>query len=178
MIAAQTPPGSTLEAELEVAEMVGRLMHFWGFKRPMGRMWTILYLNPQPMSAADLAASLKMSAGGVSMALAELEKWGCVVRTWIPGDRRDYFVAEDDIWKMVKRVLGERELALVRDFAETLTAAKRSVETAEDGTPAADLSYKRQRLERLASWTTTGEALLSALVAGNSIDPTALYRQE
>src|SRR5690606_23047344 len=96
-----------LPAEISVAETVGRLMHFWGFKRPMGRIWTILYLSPEPVSAAQLGSTLKMSAGAVSMALAELEKWGAITRTWIPGARRDYFVAEDDIWKLVRRVVRE-----------------------------------------------------------------------
>jgi DNA-binding transcriptional regulator GbsR (MarR family) len=30
------------QPELEVADSVGRLMEFWGFKRPMGRIWTLL----------------------------------------------------------------------------------------------------------------------------------------
>src|SRR6187431_2584924 len=52
----------TAAPELAVAEAIGRLMHFWGFKRPMGRVWAVLYLHPQPLTAPDLAQCLKMSA--------------------------------------------------------------------------------------------------------------------
>lgn len=168
---------SALTAEIAVADTIGRLMHFWGFKRPMGRIWTILYLSPAPVSAADLGASLKMSAGAVSMALSELEKWGAVTRTWIPGARRDYFVAEPDIWKLVQRVVQERELGLVKHFGSSLEAAEQQISSLEDSANAAlaaTLSYKRERLERLNKLRRAGETILSALVAGNAIDPTEL----
>jgi DNA-binding transcriptional regulator GbsR (MarR family) len=163
-----------LPAEIAVADAIGRLMHFWGFKRPMGRLWTVLYLSPEPLGAAELGTTLRMSAGAVSMALAELEKWGAVTRTWIPGARRDYFVAESDIWKMVQRVVKERELSLVQDFGASLERAAQelSPETAED--PDGALRYKRDRLERLNRLRRAGETILSSLVAGDSVDPTEL----
>lgn len=168
---------SPLPAEIAVADAIGRLMHFWGFKRPMGRIWTVLYLSPGPVSAASLGAELKMSAGAVSMALSELEKWGAVTRTWIPGARRDYFVAEPDIWKLVQRVVKERELSLVRDFGSSLEHAAHELsglEASADADLAATLSYKRERLERLNKLRRAGETILSALVAGDAVDPTQL----
>ncbi len=162
-------PPRPLDAELEVADTIGRLMHFWGFKRPMGRIWTILYLSPEPLSAAELAARLKMSAGAVSMALAELEKWGCVTRSWVPGERRDFFGAEPSVWKMVQRVLRERELLLVRDFGRALEQASEAVAPA--------LSYKRARLDHLRELAESGETLIQALVSGSAVDPTVLLKR-
>lgn len=154
-------------------------MHFWGFKRPMGRIWTVLYLNPEPVSAAELSQILKMSAGAVSMALAELEKWGAVTRTWVPGERRDYFVAEQSIWKLVQRVVKERELGLVKDFGSSLDQAdsilgELSVDAEQD--LAAKLSYKRDRLRHLSLLSQAGETLLTALVEGDVIDPAKMLR--
>ncbi len=172
--------------ELEVADVVGRLMHFWGFKRPMGRVWSVLYLSERPLTAAELGESLKMSAGAVSMALSELEKWGAIHRTWIPGDRRDHFSAEADIWKLVQRVMRERELTLVRDFTASLIAAdvdlsRRQADSASerpevDGGVDQALNYKRQRLARLRYLSETGERLLGALVDGSAINPSALMK--
>lgn len=180
------------QAELCVAEMVGKLMHFWGFKRPMGRLWTVLYLSPVPLSASELCLRLGMSAGGVSMALSSLEKWGCVHRAWVPGQRRDFFSAEDDIWKMVQRVLAQRERLLVSEFADALEDALSALESAQPQAPDADpswktrtskpgdeheeLGYKRRRLTKLLELTATGQTLLSALVAGNAVDPTSLIQ--
>ncbi|NLE85348.1 MAG: ArsR family transcriptional regulator [Myxococcales bacterium] len=171
---------AALAAELAVADTIGRLMHFWGFKRPMGRLWTVLYLSPVPLSAGELGDRLKMSAGGVSMALNELEQWGAVVRTWQPGRRRDYFQAESNIWKMVRRVLRDRELTLVREFRATLQNAEASLaevpatDPRSGGDQDQELSYKRERLRRLAELAATGESLLAALVAGRAIDPSTI----
>src|SRR5438046_5157359 len=100
------------ESELlhEVADAVGALMEFWGFKRVMGRVWTILFLRGEPLSAAELCEQLAISSGAASMALAELEHWAVVRRSRKAGDRREYFEAETDIWKMISRVPREREL--------------------------------------------------------------------
>src|SRR5256885_9455803 len=74
----------------EVADAVGGLMEFWGFKRTMGRIWTTLYLSDDPLSAAELCARLEISSGAASMTLNELERWGVVSRPRPPGGRRRY----------------------------------------------------------------------------------------
>lgn len=165
-------PEPTVQAELDVADTIGQLMQFWGFKRPMGRIWTILYLSSEPMTAADLAERLKMSSGGVSMTVSELLKWGAVRKTWKPGERRDYYEAETSVWKLVRRVLRERELRLVREVSEQLCKAEGTLDGAarNDATTA----FKRERIDRLAQLAKVGEGLLTTLVAGEAIDPTPI----
>ena len=165
------PTSGVFPAELEVADTVGRLMEFWGFKRPMGRMWTLLYLSPQPLGAAEIGAELKMSAGAVSMALGELVKWGAVKKSWRPGERRDFYEAETSVGKLVQRVLRERELTLVREFAEALGRAETELPEAASAEPEA-LAFKLERLQHLRALSQLGEGLLRALVSGQAIDPT------
>jgi DNA-binding transcriptional regulator GbsR (MarR family) len=167
----ETSDSGVFPAELEVADTVGRLMEFWGFKRPMGRMWTLLYLSPEPLGAAEIGAELKMSAGAVSMALGELVKWGAVKKSWRPGERRDFYEAETSIGKLVQRVLRERELTLVREFAEALGRAEAELPETTTIAPEA-LEFKRERLQQLRALSQLGEGLLRALVSGQSIDPT------
>jgi DNA-binding transcriptional regulator GbsR (MarR family) len=85
------------ESELLVSDAIGRLMEFWGFKRNMGRIWTILYLSETPLTAVDLRARLKISTGSVSMTIKELMHWGVVKKVWIQGQRKDHFVAEANL---------------------------------------------------------------------------------
>jgi DNA-binding transcriptional regulator GbsR (MarR family) len=163
---------AVLQAELKVADTVGRLMQFWGFKRPMGRLWTVLYLSPEPLGAAELGDKLHMSSGAISMTLSELLKWGAVHKTWLPGERRDFYQAETSIWKLVQRVIRERELGLVHEFGDTLAEAEGSLKTK----PASVAGFKRQRLARLRELSQLGERLLSALAEGNAVDPTPILR--
>jgi DNA-binding transcriptional regulator GbsR (MarR family) len=168
-------PPSANNPELDVADTVGQLMEFWGFKRPMGRIWALLYLAPEPLGAAEIGDELRMSSGAVSMALSELVKWGAVKKTWRPGERRDYYEAETSIGRLVQRVLRERELVLVQEFAETLEAAERRLSSA-DSEDDPRVAFKRAKLRELQSLAKLGESLLSALVSGRSIDPTPLLK--
>lgn len=161
------------QAELEVADTIGRLMEFWGFKRPMGRMWTLLYLSPAPLGAAELGEQLKMSAGAVSMTLNELLKWGAVKKSWRPGERRDFYEAETSIGKLVQRVLRERELELVRQFGEALSNADAALPGSSNGSPP---DFKRDRVHELQRLARLGETLLTALVAGKVVDPTPFLK--
>jgi len=163
------------QAELEVADTIGRLMHFWGFKRRMGRMWALLYLSPEPLGAAELAERLKMSTGSVSMTIADLLKWGAVKRTWRPGERRDFYESETSIWKLLRRVLRERELMLVRETRETLELAEDALVRASNGSrDTKHLEFKRARIATLRKLAKVGEGLLTSLGAGRSVNPSKI----
>src|SRR2546430_4278868 len=133
-------PTSTMQSDMgprdqerdllhEVADAVGALMEFWGFKRVMGRVWTLLYLRGEALSASELCDQLSISAGAASMALSELEHWSVVRRIRRQGDRREYFEAETDIWKMISRVLRERELSQIERALEVFDRAREKFRT-------------------------------------------------
>jgi HTH-type transcriptional regulator, glycine betaine synthesis regulator len=160
--------------ELRVAEVIGGLMEFWGFKAVMGRLWAILYLSPEPLPAGELCERLQISTGAASMALADLQKWGVVKKAWRPGDRRDYFEPETSIWKMVTRVFRERELGYVRTVIESfeevrkLMARLRSNATADEKKR---LKFIDGRIASLLTLSRIGEGLLLMLTAGQPVDP-------
>ena len=64
--ASTLPEMATREEEREliheVADAVGALMEFWGFKRVMGRVWTTLFLEGEPLSAPQLCERLGIFA--------------------------------------------------------------------------------------------------------------------
>ena len=160
----------------EVADAVGALMEFWGFKRVMGRIWTTLYLNEDPLSAAEVCGRLEISAGAASMTLGELEHWGVVRRSRKPGDRREYFEAETDIWKMVSRVLRERELAQVQRALDAFDRARSGL--AQKIPPGEQSRTLRMidRIGKLADLARVGRGLLVAIVEQGKADLAPLMR--
>src|SRR5258708_10599080 len=160
----------------EVADTVGALMEFWGFKRVMGRVWSMLYLRGEPLGAADLCDALEISSGAASMALAELEHWAVVRRSRKPGDRREYFEAEIDMWKMISRVFRERELRQIEHALEIFDRAREQL--ARGGAPGeqARLSQISERIGRLADLARLGRALLVAIVQQGKADLAPLMR--
>jgi DNA-binding transcriptional regulator GbsR (MarR family) len=167
---------STEAVELVVADAVGELMELWGFRRPLGRMWTLLYLSPEPLPAAVVAARLRMSAGAVSMTAAELERWGVIHRAWRPHDRRDYFSAETNIWKMVRRVLRERELQVIRRAARLFRQSQLQLQQGNRRRSAGAIGHKLDRVAMLLGLARLGERLLMAVVNGEPVYPASLER--
>jgi HTH-type transcriptional regulator, glycine betaine synthesis regulator len=160
----------------EVADAVGALMEFWGFKRVMGRLWATLYLSEDPLSAAELCERLEISTGAASMTVNELERWGVVLRSRRPGDRREYFEAETDIWKMVSRVLRERELAQVERALEVFERARDRLQRAIPPGEQARIARMVDRIGKLVDLARVGRALLSAIVQQGRADLTPLMR--
>jgi len=111
------------EAELLIADAIGEVIEHWGFRKPLGRVWSVLYLSGEALPAAVLSERLSMSTGAVSMTLTELQEWAVVRRVWRPGERREFFEAETDLWKMISKVVAERERFWVRSVRERLEQA-------------------------------------------------------
>lgn len=115
--------GRLKEHELLVAEAVGGVIEFWGFKRNQGRLWTLLYLRDRAMSAQELMEELDLSKGAVSMLTRELESWGVIKRVRLPGDSLWRFAAETDVLGMIGRVVRQREATVIGTAREQLEDA-------------------------------------------------------
>jgi DNA-binding transcriptional regulator GbsR (MarR family) len=166
--------------EAAVSDVVGRLIEFWGFKRNMGRVWTVLYLSPDPLSAEDLRHSLGLSSGAVSMTLSELARWGVVRKVWIQGERKDFYSAEIQLWRMISRVFNERErsevIAAIDAFEEALQKLDRMRKAASDSSTRARAELQYERISQLLELAKLGRRLLDALVSTAKVDAEPLVR--
>ena len=169
--AADTPAAPTsyalARAELAVADAVGALMELWGFRRQLGRVWAVLFLSERPLAAPELCDRLQISTGLLSMSLAELRRWGVVRAVEVPGERKDHFEAETNVWRMVARVLREREKAAVEGALGTFERALAEVRGAladVDPRVKAAARFKAKRLEQLAELSRTALGVLKLLV--------------
>jgi DNA-binding transcriptional regulator GbsR (MarR family) len=153
-------------AVLRVADAVGALLEGWGFKRNMGRMWAVLYLEERPLPASALGERLGLSTGAVSMLLTEMQEWGAVKKAWVVGERREHYEAETSIWKMVSRVFRERELVWIRTAQEQFDAATTEF---HPGDSARD-KLIAERIAGLAQLARVGGTLLEAVLQGESVD--------
>ena len=168
-------------AELQAADAIGRLMEFWGFRRHMGRLWTVLYLSPDPLTTADLSETLRLSSSAVSLSLGDLVRWGAVRKTWRPGERKDFYEAETSIWKLLRRVYERRELNLIREANDALSEAEQYLDELRGRLGSAErrrIEFMRKRLSRLSALSRAGERLVGLLVAGRAINPSELRSAE
>jgi DNA-binding transcriptional regulator GbsR (MarR family) len=173
------PPGGDdglWESERIVSDAIGRLMVLWGFKRNMGRVWTLLYLSNEPLAAIVLRERLQLSAGAISMTLNELARWGVVHKVFRQGDRHDYYEAESSLWKMISRVLRERELSevvlAIEAFEDGLAALRRRQSRGDNSR----IETQRQRIEQLLELARLGRTMLDALINNARMDASWLPR--
>lgn len=127
-------------------EAWGAMGSLWGINRSVARVHALLMANEEPLSLEEIADQLHISKGNASMSLRELRTFGVVRQVEIPGDRRDFYVTEPDVWTMFFRILRERKR---REFDPALEAINRLVEA-----PGAS-GEVRGRLEQMADLLTT-----------------------
>lgn len=172
-------PHTLWPSEVLVSDVVGKLMEFWGFKRNMGRIWSVLYLSPDPLSAEELRDALKLSSGAVSMTVNELLRWGVVRKVWVQGERKDFYAAEVQLWRMISRVFNEREkseiLMAIDAFEEALQDVGQKKSASNPATRArAELQY--ERIHQLLELAKLGKRLLDTLLTTAKIDAEPLVR--
>jgi len=87
----------------------GTLGSNWGINRTMAQIHALLLISEKPLSALDVKEELKISVGNTNMNIRALIDWGLVHKELIPGERKEYFVAEKDMWEVVKRIIIQRK---------------------------------------------------------------------
>jgi len=153
-------------------ETCGQIAAFWGFTRTMGRIFGLLYLSPQPLPRPEIQRRLAISVGSASMTLKALLRWGVVHRLRVPGKRADHYAAETDFWKMISRVLDERERQEIAAAVSTVEAAKRDVAAVRGaaGGAADDVAFVSARLDRLHEVCLLGQTMLDMLLGQLQLD--------
>src|SRR5688572_8200196 len=98
-----------IEAKNQFIQAWGTLGSKWGINRTMAQLHALLMVSPEAMSTEEMMEELNISRGNVNMNIRELMDWGLVEKMHKPGDRKEYFWAEKDIWKITKQVAKERK---------------------------------------------------------------------
>lgn len=70
----------------------------FGLNPLMGRIVGLLIISKDPQSLDDIVEQLEMSKGPISQICRRLKERGLIEKVWIPGDRKDYYKAADDIF--------------------------------------------------------------------------------
>ncbi len=96
----------------------GEMGTHWGANRSVAQVHALLYLSKDPLDAEEICEALGLARSNVSNALKDLQGYGIVRRTHVPGDRRDHFVAETDLWDLFMAIAAERKR---REFDPTVT---------------------------------------------------------
>lgn len=87
----------------------GALGSSWGINRTMAQIHALLLISPEALSADEVMEDLKISRGNANMNIRALIDWGLVFKELKPGERKEFFVAEKDMWEVVKCIITQRK---------------------------------------------------------------------
>jgi DNA-binding transcriptional regulator GbsR (MarR family) len=97
------------EAKSQFIASWGAFGTHWGINRTMAQIHALLLVSPDPLNADEVMEQLNISRGNANMNLRELIDWGLVERVILPGERKEFFSAEKDIWKVSCQIVKERK---------------------------------------------------------------------
>lgn len=113
-----------IEAKDKFIHTWGTLATQWGINRSMAQLHALLLISPEPLTTEDIMEQLQISRGNTSMNLRDLMDWGLIYKQLKPGERREFFVAEKDIWKVARQVAKERRRREITPVVEVLNELK------------------------------------------------------
>lgn len=175
---------ATRRARELLIEALGRQSAFWGLGKAPGEIYAVLYLAGRPLSLMEVAEALGVTKGAVSLAVRPLEQLGMVRRSWKRGDRRVYFEAETDFWRIGLAALSRRQkpefdasFRLVEEAEAALAASvpDQAGEATGDGGRTGD-PEAREALRRIRALRNFYRALDAAVDAIVRLGPRELER--
>jgi DNA-binding transcriptional regulator GbsR (MarR family) len=124
------------EARSQFIQLWGGLASAWGVTRTMAQVHALLLIAPDSLTTDDIMEALQISRGSTNMVLHDLMAWRLIDRQSRLGERKDYYVAEKEIWKVATLIVKERRR---RELEPVLEALKPLLQTEGD---AADPQYR------------------------------------
>ncbi len=98
----------------------GAISSSWGINRTMAQIHALLMVSPEPMFTDEIMDLLQISRGNAHGNLKKLVNWGIVKSVNKKGERKEYFEAEKDVWRMFCTITRERKRREIEPALEVL----------------------------------------------------------
>ena len=145
----------------------GEMGTHWGVPRTMTQVHALLFIEGRSLNTDDIMASLSISRGNASMTLRTLVDWGMITRTHNPRDRKDYYAAEQDVWKLFATIARARK----RREIEPLIGSLKQVLDQSAGADDADTKTQRAKIEEVLAFTRLFDAVAEQFLAAGPDAP-------
>jgi len=136
------------ELEREVIELFIRMADLLNLPRSVGEIYGLLFISSDPLCLDDCRIRLNISKGSTSQGLKILRSFGAIRTLYIPGDRKDYYLAETSLRKMASGFAGEQIRPHVESGTERIERIRELLE--EQGSEDRDMF--REKIDLLENW--------------------------
>ncbi|HEY9362827.1 MAG TPA: transcriptional regulator [Chitinophagaceae bacterium] len=105
-------------------ETWGALGSEWGINKSVAQVQALLLVSMDPISTDEIMEALTISRGNANMSLRQLMDYGIIYKKVIAGERKEYFVAEKDIWKWAVKIAMMRKQKEIDPVMNVLSELK------------------------------------------------------
>ena len=115
-------------------ETWGLLGSEWGINRSVAQVQALLLISTGPISTDEIMETLTISRGNANMSLRQLLDFGVIYKKVIAGDRKEYFIAEKDVWKWAVKIAlmrKQKEIDPVMNVLNELSEETKKNQTTE-----------------------------------------------
>jgi DNA-binding transcriptional regulator GbsR (MarR family) len=160
---AKPSPKNALSAwEVSMIDSFVRAAALIGLPRSIGEIYGLLYCSPAPLTFDDVEARLGISSGSVSGGLKTLRQLGAVKLHYVPGSRKDHYLPELSMERLVSGFIKDQFTPHLESSAERLDAIEGQLGDEPDRVLR---EHGLQRLNTLRTWRRRAEKLLPLALA-------------
>ena len=145
------------EWEIAVIDLFLNAAMSVGLPKSLGQIYGLLFCRDKPLAMDKIMELLSVSKGSASQGLRSLRHLGAVKSQFLPGQRKEHFVAEIRLRKLVSGFLKEQAEPHLEKGKARLSHLQELVDATEDGNSA---ERGRKRMNILAGWHRQGGKLL------------------
>ncbi len=150
------------ELEASTIDIFVHIAHLFGVSKSVGEIYGLLFLTPSPVTFDYIRAKLAMSSGSASQGLRLLRTVGAVRVAYVRGERRDHFLAETRLRKIVSGFLREKVAPNLTTHEERLE----QLSTLLPEIPSTDRALIEDRIQTLHNWRKQARAVLPMVING------------
>ncbi len=155
-----TPPSPALrKARDEFVTQWGAMGTTWGINRTMAQIHALLLTAPRPLATDEIMAELRISRGNANTNLRDLVGWGLIRGIIRKGERKEYFEAEKDVWRVFCTIARERKR---REFTPAMEVLRHCCDETKDVDGPEAEQFRRQ-MRALLEFMQFGERILDRI---------------
>ena len=165
------------KAKENLIQEMGRFSSFAGFNKAMGQIYGLLYLSMEPISLGEIAEQLGISKGNASLNIRTMVRWGLLQPISKKGDRRDYYQAETDFWKIIRDVLTGRDKKEIDRTLDAIAGILDSVSATGKAGQSSESRFYQERLGRMLDFGNTVNQIAKAFLTMENLQKSSLMRR-
>jgi DNA-binding transcriptional regulator GbsR (MarR family) len=151
---------SLSDLEVESIEFFIGFFKLIGLQKSVGEIYGLLFVSSRALAMDDIMMRLGISLGAASQGLKVLRSVGALKAVYMPGDRRDHYVADLELSKFATAFIQEELKPRLDRALERIG----TMESLANELEPEDRSTAKVRLERLKHWLERGESMLPSLL--------------